>query len=246
MEASLTWGHSTLTDIPTELVLHIAGFLDRTTIFKLADVCWRLQKVFQRQALYCAWNKIKSGTPPKVGNEIQNLNFLSRSLLFDLAFRKFGSCHATTKLLLHNGANFKQVPYVLHKLLEDIFRKYGDGVRTQLLLQNGADFKQVPCGLDKLLEDTFRKYGDNARTQLLLQNGADFKQVPCGLDKLLEDTFRKLGDQRSTQLLLQNGADFKQVPCGLDKLFEDTFRELGDRRSAQLLLQHGAKARTVV
>jgi hypothetical protein len=246
MEASPTCGQSTLTGIPPELVLHIACFLDRTAVFKLTGVCRRLEKVFQRQALCCAWNKIKSGTPPEVGNEIRVLNFLSRSLLLDVAFRNFGSGHAITKILLHNGANFKQARHVLHKLLEDTFRKYSNGAPTQLLLQNGADFNQVPCGLHKLLEDTFRRYGDGVPTQLLLQNGADFNQVLCGLDKLLEDTFRKYSNGTPTQLLLQNGADLNQVPCGLHKLLEDTFRRYGNDAPTQLLLQHGAKARIVV
>lgn len=40
--------------------------------------------------------------------------------------------------LLNTGVNFQKAPQVFDRLLEDTFRKLGDGRETQLLRESGA------------------------------------------------------------------------------------------------------------
>lgn len=123
---------------------------------------------------FYAWSNIEGRNALEHALDFLNLDLLSRSLLFDICFRKFGPRDNRTQLLLKRGVNFKEVPEAFAKLLEDTFRKFGPLQATQLLLQNGVKFTQIPCGLPKLLEDTFCELGDGPDTQLLLQNGAKF------------------------------------------------------------------------
>jgi hypothetical protein len=223
-----------LTNLPVETLLQILGSLHRATIFELTLVCPLFKELVQQPTLFSAWTTLRQWESGKDDIEIPQLDSLPRLLLFDGCFRKFGLQDPRTQLLLKKDIGSRAAPQILTKLLEDTWRKFGDGRNIKLLLQHGADFNQVPCGLHKLLEDTFR---DGRDIRLLLQHGTNFNQVPCGLHKLLEDTFRKLGDGRDIRLLLLHGADFNQVPCGLHKLLEDTFR---DGRDIRLLQQHGA------
>jgi hypothetical protein len=204
-----------LTNLPVEILLQILGSLHRATIFELTLVCPLFKELVQQPTLFSAWTTLRQWESGKDDIEIPQLDSLPRLLLFDGCFHKFGLQDPRTQLLLKKDIGSRAAPQILTKLLEDTWRKFGDGRNIKLLLQHGADFNQVPCGLHKLLEDTFRKLGDGRDIRLLLLHGADFNQVPCGLHKLLEDTFR---DGRDIRLLQQHGADFNQVPCGLRKL----------------------------
>jgi hypothetical protein len=138
MDASTADRPVTLTGLAQELVLHILSFLDRPTMFQLTLVCRHFSTFVQPHGLHCAWNTIRRWETQEDVLELPRLDSLPRALLYDVCFRVFGSCDHRTQRLLNIGVNFQKAPQVFERLLEDTFRKLGDGRETQLLRESGA------------------------------------------------------------------------------------------------------------